>query len=80
MSTSPFQVNKKNRIRIRNIRFFRSNREIKHSDPTLSASDYMSITFEDQKNGGLFDTITMQSAFDLILYHVVAWAKISQRL
>ena len=68
------------RLKIRNIRFFRHGREILHNDPTLSASDYVSITFEDQKNGERFDTITMHCAYDLLLCPVVAWAKIVQRI
>ena len=65
---------------LRNIRFFRHGREIKHNDPLLSASDYVAITFENQKNGERNDTITMHNACDLILCPVVTWAKIVQRV
>ena len=67
-------------LRLRNIRFFRHGREIQHNNPLLSLSDYVSITFEDQKNGERIDTITMHNACDLILCPVVAWAKIVKRV
>lgn len=71
---------KTKRLCLRNIRFFRGGREIKHTDKTLPSSDYISITFEDQKNGDKNDTITMQCAYDLVLCPVRAWAKIVQRI
>ena len=71
---------KTKQLRLRNIRFYRHGKEIIHRDRTLLNSDYISITFEDQKNGEQFDTITMQSARDLLLCPVRAWGSIIQRL
>ena len=63
---------KTKQLRLRNIRFYRHGKEILHRDQTLLNSDYISITFKDQKNGKQFDTITMQSARDLLLCPVRA--------
>lgn len=71
---------KTKKLRIRNIRFFRNGRIIAQTDPTLPASDYVSITFEDQKNGDKMDTITQQASGDLILCPVRAWASIVRRI
>ena len=71
---------KTKQLRLRNIRFYRHGKEILHHDPTLLNSDYISITFEDQKNGKQFDTITIQSARDLLLCPVRTWGNIIQLL
>lgn len=71
---------KTKRLRLRNLRFFRHGRELFHSDPTLSSADYISITFEDQKNAEQHDTITMQNANDKLLCPVIAWTKVVQRI
>ena len=75
-----FGERKTKRLCLRNLRFFREGREIKHTDRTLPSCDYVSITFEDQKNGEKNDTITMQCAYDLVLCPVRAWATIIQRI
>ena len=58
---------KTKQLRSRNIRFFRNGRELKNNDPTLIAADYVSVTFEDQKNDTRQDTITMQYSGDNLL-------------
>ena len=71
---------KTKRLRLRNLRFFQHGRELLHSDPTLSSADYISITFEAQKNDEKHDTITMQNSPDTILCPVIAWSKVIHRL
>ena len=71
---------KTERLCLRNIRFFRGGREIKHANRTLTSCDYFSITFEDQKNGEKNNIITMQCTYDLVLCPVRAWAKIIQQI
>ena len=71
---------KTKRLRIRNIRFYRNGRELLRSDPTLQASDYVSVTFEDQKNDKRHDTITMQNSGDILLCPCRSLARIIQRI
>ena len=71
---------KTKRLRVRNIRFYRNGRELLRSDPTLQASDYVSVTFEDQKNGKRQDTIIMQNSGDIILCPCRSLARIIQRI
>ena len=71
---------KTKRLRLKNLRFFRNGRIIQHCDPTLCSSDFVTIQFEDQKNGEKMDEITQQNSGDLLLCPVRAWAKIIQRI
>ena len=71
---------KTKQLRSRNIRFFRNDQELKHSDPTLIAADYVSVTFEDQKNDTRQDTITMQHSGDNLLCPVRSLARIITRI
>ena len=73
-------VRKTKRLRLRNVRLFRDGRLLSHHDPSLRSADFVSITFEDQKNGQLHDTITLQNSGDEILNPVTAIADIVQRL
>jgi len=45
-------------IQLQNIRFFKGKREVSHSDPNLSSSSTVSITFVLQKKDQKFDTVT----------------------
>lgn len=67
---------KTKRLRLRNLRFFRNNCIIPHTDPTLYASDFVTITFEDQKNDEKMDETTQQKSGDHLLCPVRSWATI----
>ena len=53
------QERKTRQIRLRNIRFFRHNRLTPHSSQDLHLCEFVSVTFEDQKNALKNDTVTM---------------------
>jgi predicted nucleic-acid-binding Zn-ribbon protein len=64
-------------LTVQNIRFFIGNCQIKHSDPSLSSADCVSITFERViKN----DVITQYRSGDRILCPVKVWAAIIRRI
>jgi len=69
---------KTKQLRLKNLRFFRNVRILQHCDPTLCSSDFITIQFEDQKNGEKMDEITQQNSGDLLLCPVQAWVKIVQ--
>ena len=71
---------KTKRLRVRNVRFFRDGRELSKKDPTLQSADFVSVTFEDQKNDEKEDTITMQFSGDHILCPVRSLARIVKRI
>ena len=71
---------KTKRLKLKNIRFFRNGTLIPHWDPLLTASDFVTVQFEDQKNGEKMDEITQQKSGDLVLCPVRAWASIIQRV
>lgn len=71
---------KTKRLRIRNLRFFMKGKERIISSPNLERSDFISITFEDQKNDMKNDTITMHATNDSILCPVKCWSRIVQRI
>ena len=74
------QPRKTKRLRLRNLRFFRNGVEIPHSSNDLAHCDFLSITFEDQKNDMKNDTITMHAASDEILCPVKSWARVVKRI
>ena len=67
------------RLCLRNIRFFRRQIALSHTDD-LSRADSVAITFEFQKNDVKWDTVPMSSSNDDTLCPVKAWAAIVQRL
>ena len=71
---------KTKRLRLRNLRFFRNKREQSHSSKSLHHSDFISITFEDQKNSEKNDTITMHATNDALLCPVKSWARVVRRI
>ena len=46
------------------------------TDSTIESADFVTVTFEDQKNRERMETVTMQCSFDLILCPVRSWAKL----
>ena len=74
------EVRKTKRLRLRNLRLFRAGRLLEFQDPTLRSADFVSMTFEDQKNGKRHDTITLQNSCDGILNPVLAIADLIQRV
>lgn len=71
---------KTKRLRLRNIKFYKNQIEVPHSSTELTKSDFVSITFEDQKNDQKNDTITMHSTTDHILCPVKSWARVILRV
>eukprot|EP00957_Ditylum_brightwellii_P115223 8787505-Ditylum_brightwellii.AAC.1 len=54
-------------LRLRNIRFHRNGRVMKHNNPWIKFSDCVSITFEFQKNHERDNTVTQMALGDVIL-------------
>ena len=48
-------------LRVRNVRFFLNNKLLKHSDRRIFIADWVSITFEWQKNDERDETVSMHS-------------------
>ena len=71
---------KTKRLRLRNLRFFKNNKVLSIHSPIITHANAISITFEDQKNDQLFDTVTMHSSPHPLLCPVKAWARITQRI
>jgi hypothetical protein len=67
-------------IQLQNIRFFKGKREVSHSDPTLSSSSTVSITFVLQKKEEKFDTVTHHRSNHSFICPVITWARIVQRI
>jgi hypothetical protein len=63
-------------LTLKNFRFFKDNKEVSHYSEQLLSSDFVSITFELQKNNEKNDTVTQQKNNDPILCPVKAWAKV----
>ena len=55
--------------------FHKNGRKLPLIDPTIISADYVSIMFENQKNGERMDTITMQCSYDMTLCPVRAWER-----
>ena len=71
---------KTKRFKVRNIRFFKNNVEIKDKrGPLLKYTDTVSITFESQKNGQKNITVT-QPRSGKVLCPVIMWSCIVQRI
>ena len=78
-STVSNKDTKTKRLCLRCIRFFRQRTEL-HLSADLSSADSVSITFENQKNMEIFETITLHANGDPVLCPVKAWTAIVQRV
>ena len=67
-------------ISVQNIRFYKHKRILHHQSKHLSQADAVALTFEDQKNGKKFDTVTMHCTSHCFLCPVKSWAFTVQRL
>jgi hypothetical protein len=67
-------------LQLKNTRFFRGNKQISHSDPDLSSSDCVSITFEEQKRDTKNDPIMQHKLEDKLLCPVRVWASLILRV
>jgi hypothetical protein len=63
-------------LQVNNIRFFKSKRELDHSDKQLHQADTISITFEFQKKDTKNDTITQNKSTNTLLFPVKIWSRI----
>lgn len=68
------------RLKLRNIRFFKNGRELKHSDPNLDNADSVALTFEWQKKDVKFDTVSHMQSGDPLLNPVIQWAAVVKRI
>jgi hypothetical protein len=57
-------------LQLKNICFFQGSKQISHSDPDLSSSDCVSITFEEQRRDTKNDTITQHKSGDKLIWPV----------
>jgi hypothetical protein len=67
-------------IQLQNIRFFKGKREVSHTDPNMSSSSTVSITFVLQKKDENFGTVTHYHSKNPSICIVITWAKIVQRI
>jgi len=67
-------------LTLQNISFQLNGAAIPHSSPLLLAADSVSITFETQKNGRKFDTITQWRTHHETLCPVIQWASLVKRI
>ena len=69
-------------LTIGNVKFYSKRRtELQHSDPDLeSFAEFVTITFEDQKNKKKMETRTQQRTGDKVLCPVIAWARVVSRI
>ena len=68
------------RLCLRNLRFFKGNRELSHNNPYLENADTVSVTFEFQKNDERNDTVTQYRTNDPVLCPVIRWAAVVRRV
>ena len=79
--TTTLEESKRTKIlRLRNLRFFHSGREIAHTSPHLHTANYISITFEYQKNDERHESVGMHATDDPIICPVKAWASTVRRI
>jgi hypothetical protein len=67
-------------LTLRNIRFFKGQRELHHNDKSLQKADSVSITFEFQKKDTKNDIVTHHCSGHPSMCPVIVWAKIIQRI
>ncbi len=77
-TTSNAEKKRTKLLKLRNVEFRlrRHLTPIPHGDPNLALSDTVTITFEDQKNAELFESITMHRSHHGSLCPVRAWAEV----
>ena len=51
-------------LRLRDLRFYKKGRELKHSDPHLANADTITVTFEFQKSDERHESVTMHRSGD----------------
>ncbi len=71
---------KTKQLTLGNIAFYKNNERIPDSSEHLDTADRVAITFETQKNGRKFNTITQWKTSDPILCPVIQWATIVTRI
>ena len=67
-------------LRLRNLRFFKDGKLVKHDDPHLEFSDCISITFKMQKKDEKNDTVTQMASGDVNMCPVQMAAAIVRRI
>ena len=69
-------------LTVANVKFYsKLKTEIPHNHPNLqSEAEYVTITFEDQKNNKKMETRTQQRTGDSVLCPVLAWARVIRRI
>jgi hypothetical protein len=65
-------------LTLQNISFQLNGAAIPHSSPLLLAVDNVSITFETQKNGRKFNTITQRRTHHETLCPIIQWASLAK--
>ena len=71
---------KTKRLRLRNISFYLNHKLLPHSASNLGNAEFVSITFEDQKNDHRNETVTMHACQHHILCPVKSWARVVHRV
>jgi hypothetical protein len=67
-------------LTLRNIAFHLNGAVLPHSSPLLTVADNVAITFETQKNGRKFDTVTQWATHHETLCPVTQWACLVKRI
>ena len=69
-------------LTVANVKFYSKHRsELPHNDPDLeSSAEFVTITFEDQKNKKKMETRTQQRTGDPALCPVLAWTRVISRI
>ncbi len=68
-------------LRLGNLAFYKGDIKIPHSSPLkLQTAERISITFEKQKNGRKFDTVTQWQTGHAFLCPIIQWAALMRRI
>ena len=68
-------------LKVKNFRFFTETGQlIQHISPELASADCVCVTFENQKNGGKYESVTIHKTEDKVLCPVIAWATTVKRI
>ena len=70
---------KTKRLTLGNLRFYKNHKEVSKQSPNLHKSEFISITFVDQKNDMRYETVTMHAAAHPLLCPVKCWARVTKR-
>ena len=76
----PEEKRRTNILRLRDLRFFKKGRQLKHSNPHLALADTVTVTFEFQKSDERHESVTMHRSGDNLLCPVRSLAAISRRI